>query len=137
MADSTSYVRFSLWAAAGALLGLVTVVFGVPGLAVLAVAAVFAGSRRAGGTSLGGLLVGVGIPLLWLGYIVGAVDRTCGSGDINDDGTVTCTQWEAAGSIRWPWFLAAAVVIAVGAGLQVRARRRRVEEQTTVAGTLA
>ena len=86
--------------------------------------ALIAGLRAARGTSLGGYLIGAGLPLLWVGYRVGDADRVCTEAWFDLDDVEHCTAWEPTGSIRWPWFLAAGIVMVLGALLAVAARRR-------------
>jgi hypothetical protein len=133
MVEETSLARFALWVVAGAIVGLVSLIFGVPAvllavptLLLLVGGAVVAGSRPRRGTALGGYLVGLALPVGWVGLTVGAVDRVCTSGGIDVDGVEFCTVWEPTGSIRWPWFLAAGALAVLGALLQLRARRREV-----------
>ena len=124
MSEHHAVTRLMAWAAVGAVSGGLAAVFGVLGLAVLLAVIVVAGTRAGAATSAGGVLLGIGVPLLWFGYAAGAVDRTCRSGSIDVNGVETCTAWASTGAIRWPWFAAAALVIGVGLWLHLGARRR-------------
>ena len=115
--------RFALWVAIGALVGLVTLVLLTPGLVLLLGVVLLAATRPGGRTPLGGALLGLALPVAYVGSVIGAIDRTCNVGGIDAAGVETCTEWAPAGSIRWPWFLAAATLLLVGLGLQLRARR--------------
>lgn len=118
-----AWPRFVLWVAVGVAVGLVTVVFMTLALWLPLVVGVIAAVRRGGRTALGGLLVGLAATLAYVGTWVGAVDRACTSGSIDSNGVETCTQWVPAGSIRWPWFVAAGVLLVVGIALHGWARR--------------
>jgi hypothetical protein len=124
MAEQTTFARFALWIVPGAVIGLVTLVFGAPALLVLLLGAVLAGTRPHAGTSLGGYLAGVALPVGWVGVTIGAVDRVCTEAVVDVGGVEQCLRWEQSGSIRWPWFVAAGLLLGVGVLLQVAARRR-------------
>lgn len=134
MVKYTSLARLALWGVAGAAVGLLGLIFGVPiilvavAILVVLVGAARAGSRARWGTALAGYLLGLSLPLAWVGVTIGAEDRTCTSGGIGADGVEFCTTWESTGSIRWPWFLAAGMLACLGVVLQVRARRRAVQD---------
>lgn len=137
-ADRASWRRFAAWMLLGGALGLVVVIFVTLALAVPVVVGVVALLRPGRRTALGGYLAGLAMPIAYVGAWIGAVDRTCNAGSIDSAGVETCTQWVPAGAIRWPWFLAAGVLLVVGLALQWWARRdarsaRLVEE--SVPGT--
>lgn len=106
MLEETSLARFSLWVVAGAAMGLLSLVFGLPvafaavAVLLLLLVGAWAGSRRRRGTAIGGYLLGLALPLAWVGVTIGAVDRVCTAGGIGTDGVEFCTAWEPAGSIR-------------------------------------
>lgn len=122
-AAMTVWSRFALWIVVGAVVGLVTLIFGMLALWLPLVVGVLAAVRPGARTAIGGLLSGLAMPLAYVGSWVGAVDRVCNTGSIDSNGVETCTQWVPAGSIRWPWFLAAGVLLATGIVLQWWARR--------------
>jgi len=73
------------------------------------------------------------LPLVRFGYHVGSFDRECTSGSIDRHGVETCTAWMQTGAVRWPWLLAAAVVIGVGVWQHVGARRQAAGRRAAVA----
>jgi hypothetical protein len=119
-----AWSRFVLWMVIGALVGLVMMIFLTLALWVPLVVGVVAVARPGWRTGLGGLLAGLALPVAYFGSWVGARDRECNSGSIDSNGVETCTQWVQAGSIRWPWFLAAGALLVIGVSLQWWARRR-------------
>lgn len=132
-----AWSRFLLWTVVGSVVALVTAIFLTPALSLPLVVGVFAAVRPGGRTAVGGLLVGMAFPIAQFGYVAGSVDRTCNQGSIDNLGVETCTEWVPAGSIRWPWFLAAAVLLVVGFTLQWWARRsarRALQEQELAPG---
>jgi hypothetical protein len=122
-AKLAAWPRFLLWIVVGAVVGLVTLIFVTLALWLPLVVGVLAAARTGARTALGGLLSGLALPLAYMGSWVGAVDRTCNSGSIDSNGVETCTEWVPAGSIRWPWFVAAGVLLVIGVALQWWARR--------------
>ena len=118
-----TWPRFILWATAGVALALIVLIFLMPCLLLLVLTVAGIAGYRGGRTALGGLLVGLALPVAWFGYEAGARDRECTAGGIGPDGVEYCTQWVAAGMIRWPWYLTAGALLITGLALHLGNRR--------------
>ncbi len=115
-----SWAWFAAWYLAGclyslAVLGMLTIGIFVLPLAVLTTVVL---ARRHGDASATGLVSGLALPLLYVGYL-------------NRDGPGTvCTTTSTSTSCQdewspWPWFAIALALIVVGVALFARARRQR------------
>ena len=127
-----------LWALTGlagavTVLGLLSIGLLVAPLALglLVVATVLTARHPALWPCVVGVATGPAAALVWLGVVLGGSDPASGSCSATADGVVTCTSdgraivpggFEAA--LALPWFVAAAVVLAVAVGGWVAGTRR-------------
>ena len=117
---SRTVLAFAVWALAGTLAGLgalAILTIGIFVLAAAALVAVGAALLRADVESMAGVLVGLGAPLAWIGWL-----NRDGPGEVctRTARSMTCSEEWAP----WPWFAAAVCCVVAGVALFVVLARR-------------